>query len=409
MATLFVAAAGSWYTIRNEGPFAYQLSSPFEPAILLQAFLAAGLFMIYTVSVVLESRHATERRLQKIVAQHTLVTENSRDVIILADFEGNRNYVSPAAKDLSGWTPQEVIQQRSTELVHPDDLPRAEALVRALRAGAQDAMLECRVQKRSGEYIWVEASLRVVRDAASGAPTGILNMVRDVTERKQAEQKLQEAYRAVETLAITDSLTGLANRRRLDQCLTSEWRRGLRDRNPLALLLIDVDMFKSYNDTYGHVRGDSCLKQIAEAALGCGGAARRPGGALRRRGVCRDPPQYRQRGRLAGGQGDLRRPAPPQAGAQRQSPRFLDHLGGVRRAWRPVWPHAINLIELADRPSTRPSATAATRHAVAAGWPQPEPYPPPSRLLKCPSPKQPELPRNPHKRVGGAELVSPAL
>lgn len=128
-------------------------------------------------------------------------------------------------------------------------------------------MIACRVRKRSGEYLWVEASLRVVRNPVTGVPTGILNMVRDITERKQAEQKLQEAYKAVETLAITDALTGLANRRQFDQCLTNEWRRGLRDRSPLAMLLIDVDLFKSYNDTYGHVRGDSCLKQIAEAAL----------------------------------------------------------------------------------------------------------------------------------------------
>jgi diguanylate cyclase (GGDEF)-like protein len=93
-----------------------------------------------------------------------------------------------------------------------------------------------------------------------------LNIVRDITDRKHAEQQLQEAYRAVEALAVTDPLTGLANRRQFDQRLTAEWRRSLRDRKPLSMLLLDVDLFKAYNDTYGHVRGDSCLKQIAEAA-----------------------------------------------------------------------------------------------------------------------------------------------
>jgi len=66
-------------------------------------------------------------------------------------------------------------------------------------------------------------------------------------------------------MAITDALTGLANRRRFDQCLTIEWRRGMRERKPLSLLLIDADVFKAYNDAYGHLRGDNCLKQIAEA------------------------------------------------------------------------------------------------------------------------------------------------
>ena len=92
-------------------------------------------------------------------------------------------------------------------------------------------------------------------------------MVRDISERKIAEQELRDAYHAIEALAVTDPLTRLANRRRFDQCLTSEWRRGMRERQPLSLLLIDVDFFKSYNDTYGHLRGDGCLKQIAESAM----------------------------------------------------------------------------------------------------------------------------------------------
>src|SRR5208283_4671548 len=89
--------------------------------------------------------------------------------------------------------------------------------------------------------------------------------VREITQRKLAEQQLAEAYRTVEALAITDALTGLANRRHFDQCLTNEWRRGMRDRKPISLLLIDADLFKAYNDAYGHLRGDNCLKQIAEA------------------------------------------------------------------------------------------------------------------------------------------------
>ncbi len=268
MALLFVAALGSWCTVHGHGPFASSNSlTSLEPAIVVQAYLASVMFLLYSVSVILESRRAAERRLHKIVAQHALVTGNSRDVIILADFEGNHRFVSAAAEHMVGWTPLEIMNQKSTDLVHPDDLSKTADVVQKLYSGAEGAMIECRIRKRNGVYIWVEASLRAVRNSASGTPSGILNIVRDITERKQAEQQLQDAYRAVETLAITDALTGLANRRRFDQCLNSEWLRGLRDRHPLAMLLIDVDLFKSYNDTYGHVRGDSCLKQIAEAAL----------------------------------------------------------------------------------------------------------------------------------------------
>jgi diguanylate cyclase (GGDEF)-like protein len=109
----------------------------------------------------------------------------------------------------------------------------------------------------------------------------VLNIVRDISARKDAEQKLQQAYNAVEALAVTDELTGLANRRRFDDYLVNEWRRSLRDGEPLSLLMLDVDKFKAYNDTYGHQRGDSCLKQIAEA---CMDVVSRPGDLVARFG-----------------------------------------------------------------------------------------------------------------------------
>lgn len=267
LSSLLVAAIAGWLTIHGRGPFAAAGSiNPALPSRLLQSAVASATLMIYTVSVVLESQRATERRLQEIVTLHNLVSENSRDAIILADFNGHRNYVSAAVERLAGWSKEEFAGMKSLDLLHPEDRSKAEAVVLELRSGAEGAMIECRVRTKTGEYIWMEASLRVLRDRETGVPSGILNLVRDITERKRAEQQLQDAYNAVEALAVTDALTGLANRRRFDQCLTSEWRRAMRDRNPLSLLMIDADMFKSYNDTYGHPRGDSCLKQIAESA-----------------------------------------------------------------------------------------------------------------------------------------------
>jgi diguanylate cyclase (GGDEF)-like protein/PAS domain S-box-containing protein len=268
LGALFVTVTGSYFTLHGHGPLliAKTLTSA-APIVLLQIYIASGMFMLYSISIALDRQKATERRLQQIVSLHQLVTENSRDVIILADFEERRSYVSSAAQRLAGWSPEELLQYKSLDLVHPEDRCRAEAAVRGLRSGVEDVMIECRVRKRNGDYIWVEASLRVIRDPVTGIPSGILNMVRDISGRKIAEQELRDAYRAIEALAVTDPLTRLANRRRFDQCLTSEWRRGMRERQPLSLLLIDVDLFKLYNDTYGHLRGDGCLKQIAESAM----------------------------------------------------------------------------------------------------------------------------------------------
>jgi diguanylate cyclase (GGDEF)-like protein/PAS domain S-box-containing protein len=282
MATLFVAAVGGWYTAHGEGPFALSNSlSPLEPSILLQVFIACGMLMLLSASAVLENRRAEEHRLQEMASLHALVAEHSRDIIMLVDFDGRPRYISPAVHTLTGWKPDETMRRGFAEVVHPEDLAKMGALMDRLRTDTEAATIEYRVKRRSGGYVWVEGSFRTLRDSTAGGHLGILQMVRDITERKRVQQQLQNAYHTVEALALTDALTGLGNRRHFDQFLTIEWRRCLRERQPLSMLLIDADLFKSYNDTYGHLRGDSCLKQIAEVAAGVAG---RPGDLVARFG-----------------------------------------------------------------------------------------------------------------------------
>jgi diguanylate cyclase (GGDEF)-like protein/PAS domain S-box-containing protein len=267
LSTLFIAALGGWFTVRGQGPFAKMaIFSPIAPPVLLQLFLASGIFMMYVASSVMDALKASERRLREIAYLHELVTENTRDVIILADFDGQRSYVSNSASDWAGWNREELLGLKSLDLVHPQDRPRAESIFQSLRVGGQGSLLECRMRNKRGMYVWVEANIRPVHDPLTGVTIGILNIVRDISERRQAEHDLKRANAALEALAITDPLTGIANRRRFDQCMAREWRRGMREHGRLSLLLLDADWFKSYNDTYGHIRGDSCLKQIAEAA-----------------------------------------------------------------------------------------------------------------------------------------------
>ncbi len=79
----------------------------------------------------------------------------------------------------------------------------------------------------------------------------------------RSEGQLREANTMLSELSIRDSLTGLYNRRRFDEVFDTEWRRSLRTQRPLALLMLDVDCFKALNDSYGHQRGDECLREIA--------------------------------------------------------------------------------------------------------------------------------------------------
>lgn len=92
---------------------------------------------------------------------------------------------------------------------------------------------------------------------------------RDITERKQTEQALEESTRALEALSITDGLTGIANRRHFDEALSQEYARHARSGAELSLILLDIDHFKAFNDTYGHVAGDDCLRRIARIIADC--------------------------------------------------------------------------------------------------------------------------------------------
>lgn len=83
--------------------------------------------------------------------------------------------------------------------------------------------------------------------------------------RKQTEQALTQANSELQRLATLDGLTQLANRRKFDEYIHTEWRRALRDHQPMSLLLCDVDHFKRYNDCYGHQAGDACLRWVAHA------------------------------------------------------------------------------------------------------------------------------------------------
>jgi len=86
--------------------------------------------------------------------------------------------------------------------------------------------------------------------------------------RVRLHLQLRQQIEALRRLASTDALTSLANRRRLDETLASEWIRASRIRLPLSLMLIDIDFFKAFNDEYGHLEGDCCLRSVAQVIRG---------------------------------------------------------------------------------------------------------------------------------------------
>jgi diguanylate cyclase (GGDEF)-like protein len=103
-------------------------------------------------------------------------------------------------------------------------------------------------------------------------------MQRDLNE---LNAELQEHREILSRMSYLDGLTGIANRRRFNECIEAEWRRALRSGRPLAMVLMDIDFFKQYNDNYGHSAGDECLVQVARALAE---SVKRPGDLAARYG-----------------------------------------------------------------------------------------------------------------------------
>lgn len=131
-------------------------------------------------------------------------------------------------------------------------------------------------QRLAGRGRLKEPLLRRIHDGRwmrfyeTRTPTGCLIMVRlDVTDLVEKSMQLEQANEQLVHLSTTDSLTGLANRRLFDQSLQNEWQRSARSQQPISLLMIDIDYFKRYNDHYGHLTGDACLRQVARVLYDC--------------------------------------------------------------------------------------------------------------------------------------------
>jgi diguanylate cyclase (GGDEF)-like protein len=108
-----------------------------------------------------------------------------------------------------------------------------------------------------------------------------LQLLDEIEERKRAEKALEKANRELDQLASLDGLTKIANRRQFDLHLRQEWKRLRREQVPISIILCDIDYFKRYNDAYGHVAGDKCLKQVAQ---GIRRAVKRPADLVARYG-----------------------------------------------------------------------------------------------------------------------------
>lgn len=234
-------------------------------------------------------RKTIENALRESGRRCRLITETIGDVFWLSTpGVGKIVYVSPAYERIWGRTRRSLYESPKSfiEAAHPDD---KEKLLAGLSRHAQgDWDYEYRIIRPDGSVRWIlDRGFPVYDD--EGKLVMLTGVATDITQRKETEEKLRqtladleqareeaehanrrlaESNRLLGRLALQDPLTGIANRRYLDDYLDREWRRETRHEQVISLIMIDIDFFKAYNDTLGHPAGDACLKQVAEALTG---------------------------------------------------------------------------------------------------------------------------------------------
>ncbi len=192
-----------------------------------------------------------------------LLAEHSIDLIVAVDADLAIRYASPATASLLGCAPNDLHGHTLAELLAHED--RAAFIARHFTKAAQRGVVPdlFRALRRDGSTLWVEA--RVASLPPGNGLGDYLVTFRDANQRQRAEETLGRMNAELSTLASTDALTGLPNRRQFDATLHKEWYRALRDATPLSLLMIDVDRFKPLNDRFGHPVGDRFLACVGQA------------------------------------------------------------------------------------------------------------------------------------------------
>lgn len=218
-----------------------------------------------------EKLRASEERFRQLIT-------SAPDVVFLVDQEGKIMFANLEATNLLGYTPDEFIGMGVEKLIPPQlhngHIANRAKYMSSPRTRIMGAQMNLSAIHKDGNQVAVDIRLSPVQMEAE---TYIITFMRDATERVQAEIELRATHETLQTQfneismlkdalqkqAIHDPLTNLYNRRYLNEMLEHEVARATRENYPIGIMLIDIDRFKGFNDTYGHSAGDEMLKSLS--------------------------------------------------------------------------------------------------------------------------------------------------
>jgi diguanylate cyclase (GGDEF)-like protein/PAS domain S-box-containing protein len=279
---------GVYDAVQDGRPIEQQVDAIRDEVFLIAAGAASLLLVLLWLAFAGASRRlASQNRLlrEQALQQEILTTDvrrseerfrslvqNASDTVLILAEDGTVAYESPAVERMLGYAAHERTGLPLIELLHPDDAFAGQRwLTEVRREPGAEGPVELRARHASGSWRTIEAVAKnLLHDPAVG---GIVVNYRDITERKQLEDQLAHQ-------ALHDQLTGLPNRTLFLDRLRHAWARAGRTAQPLAVIFLDLDDFKTINDALGQAAGDEALQVAARTIAGCLG----PGDTLARVG-----------------------------------------------------------------------------------------------------------------------------
>ncbi len=213
----------------------------------------------------------TERRkievaLRESESQYAALVEYAKDGVII--YQGDTlQFANKAVSVISGYAPEEMKDLSLKEIVTPESMEVFEERLQAIDRGKTVSnTFEVRLRCKDGSLRDVEISSGTILYRGDNAAMAI---IRDITDRKRVQEALLKSEEKYKALSITDELTKLYNVRYFYSQLKNEAARADRYHSPLSIILMDIDDFKRFNDTWGHLQGDKVLEQLGATILAC--------------------------------------------------------------------------------------------------------------------------------------------
>lgn len=252
-------------TVRGTGPmWLFDFHTMQERVLALQLFAVAALAIVLPITILQTQRNALLALLTDGHRRFRQLAEHSEEVVVQRSPDGEFQYVSPRVTHTLGYKPEDLLGSEISDLVHKEDRQRVNAAITAASVVHTEESVQYRLRRDDDSFIWVRSFIAAMPVGPTDERAAIAFTVRDINTYVLSEQRRSAEEEKLKQLAYVDSLTGLGNRRYFDSKFNAFLQSPTADADvrQVAVLFIDVDYFKKYNDMYGHQAGDECLKKV---------------------------------------------------------------------------------------------------------------------------------------------------